>query len=124
MKKLSLFLALTLFAVFAFGQTTKAPVKTTVKIQGAMVCCAKSAPQQFAMLASNNKFVMSHGTPKPFHFQSSIGKPVTYQTPDGKEATAFELKAKSPTNNYLLVIHEYWGLNDYIKKESEMLYNV
>ncbi len=122
MKKLSLFFILALFTVFAFGQS-KAPVKkTTATTPGAMACCAKSAPQQFAMLASNSKFVMSHGTPKPFHFQSSIGKQVTYKTPDGKESTAYELKAKSPTNNYLIVIHEYWGLNDYIKKESEKLY--
>jgi len=120
MKKLSLFLTLTLFAAFAFGQTKKT---ANVKMPASMVCCAKSAPQQFAMLASSKKFVMSHTTPKPFHFQSSIGKPVTYKTPDGKESTAYELKAKTPTNNYLLVIHEYWGLNDYIKKESEMLYN-
>ena len=33
------------------------------------------------------------------------------------------LKAKNPTNNYLLVIHEYWGLNDFVKKESEKIYN-
>ncbi len=43
--------------------------------------------------------------------------------PDGKTADAYELKAKKPTNNYLLVVHEYFGLNDYIKRESETLYN-
>jgi len=66
---------------------------------------------------------MSHPLPKKFHFQSTIGKSITYKTSDGKESTAYELKAKNPTNNYLLVIHEYWGLNDYIKQESEKLYN-
>src|ERR1700761_2305684 len=120
MKKLSLFLTLTLSTVFAFGQTKKV---AAVKMPTAVVCCAKSATQQFAMLASSKKFVLSHSAPKPFHFQSSIGKPVTYKTPDGATSTAYELKAKTPTNNYLLVVHEYWGLNDYIKKESERLYN-
>ena len=91
--------------------------------QTKMTCCAKSATQQFAMLASNKAFSMSHKNPRIIHFQSAIGKSITYKTPDGKEATAYELKAKKPTNNYLLVIHEWWGLNDFVKRESEKLYN-
>ncbi|HEY0245009.1 MAG TPA: dienelactone hydrolase family protein [Mucilaginibacter sp.] len=120
MKKFSLFFALTLFTAVVFGQVKKT---VATKMTTSMACCAKSATQQFAMLTANKKFVMSHATPKPIHFQSSIGKPVTYKTPDGATSTAYELKAKNPTNNYLIVIHEYWGLNDYIKKESETLYN-
>jgi len=73
--------------------------------------------------ASDKKFVMSHPKPLPFHFQSSIGKAITYPTPDGRTADAYELKAKTPTNNYILVVHEYFGLNDYVKKESEDIYN-
>ena len=99
------------------------PVGMMAFAQSKMDCCAKpSATQQFAMLASNKKFVMAHSNPKPFHFQSTIGKAITYNTPDGKTADAFEFKAAKPTNNYLLVIHEYFGLNDYVKKESEDLY--
>jgi carboxymethylenebutenolidase len=110
MKKFSILLALSFCAAGAYSQSK-------------MACCAKSATQEFAMLASSKKFVMSHKVPKPLHFQSSIGKPVTYKTPDGKESTGYELKAKTPTENYILVIHEYWGLNDYIKRECELLYN-
>lgn len=42
---------------------------------------------------------------------------------DGTEVHAFEVKAAKETNNYLLVIHEWWGLNDYIKQEAERLQN-
>ncbi|HWD90243.1 MAG TPA: dienelactone hydrolase family protein [Mucilaginibacter sp.] len=91
--------------------------------QGKMACCTKSATQQFAMLASNKKFVMSHPNPRAYHFQSDIGKAITYPTADGKTANAFEFKAKKPTNNWLLVVHEWWGLNDFVKHESEKLYN-
>jgi carboxymethylenebutenolidase len=110
------FLLLTLFIFcsgFAFSQS-----KT--------VCCppaGASATQKFAMLASDKKFRMSHANPRPFHFQSSIGKAITYKTADGKEANAYLLKAKTPTNNWLLVVHEWWGLNDFVKHESEKLYN-
>lgn len=91
--------------------------------QSKMACCTKSATQQFAMLASDKKFVMSHLNPHPYHFQSDIGKVITYATADGKSANAFEFKAKKPTNNWLLVVHEWWGLNDFVKHESEKLYN-
>jgi len=92
--------------------------------QSKMACCAKpSATKQFAMLASDKKFVMSHLNPKPYHFQSDIGKAITYPTTDGKTANAFEFKAKKPTSNWLLVVHEWWGLNDFVKHESEKLYN-
>jgi carboxymethylenebutenolidase len=97
---------------------------TTALCQSKMACCAKpSATQQFAMLASDKKFVLSHANPRPYHFQSTIGKSITYKTPDGKTAGAFEMKAKNPTNNWILVIHEWWGLNDFVKHESEKLYN-
>jgi len=107
-----LILSLLLFSgVLAFGQSK-------------VVCCSKtSATQRFAMLASDKKFVMSHPVPLKYHFQSTIGKSINYKTPDGKEATAYEFKAKKPTENYLLVVHEYWGLNDFVKKESEKIYN-
>jgi len=92
--------------------------------QSKVVCCSKtSATQRFAMLASDKKFVMSHPVPLKYHFQSTIGKSINYKTSDGKDAHAFEFKAKRPTENYLLVIHEYWGLNDFVKKESEKIYN-
>ncbi|MBS1530055.1 MAG: dienelactone hydrolase family protein [Bacteroidetes bacterium] len=91
--------------------------------QSKMACCAKSATQQFAMLASDKKFVMLHPNPRAYHFQSDIGKAITYTTADGKTANAFEFKAKKYTNNWLLVVHEWWGLNDFVKHESEKLYN-
>lgn len=110
MKKQLLLSLSILCAVSAFGQSK-------------MACCAQpSATQKFAMLAADKKFVMAHPLPRKYHFQSSIGTAITYNTPDGKTADGFFFKAKNPTKNYLLVIHEYWGLNDWIKKESEKLY--
>ncbi len=91
--------------------------------QSKMACCSKeSATKQFAMLASDKKFVMAHPNPRPYHFQSTIGTAITYKTADGKDANAFEMKAKKPTDNWLFVIHEWWGLNDFVKHESEKLY--
>ena len=92
--------------------------------QNKVVCCGKpSATRQFAMLASSPTFRMAHKNPLPVRFQSAVGTSITYKTADGKESTAWFLKAKKATNNYILVIHEWWGLNDFVKRESEKIYN-
>ncbi|MBS7565892.1 dienelactone hydrolase family protein [Mucilaginibacter sp. Bleaf8] len=116
MKKLILFVCLVVSCMVAFGQNK-------------MACCHKtvaakpSATQKFAMLASNPNFRMAHPNPVKVHFQSSTGKVINYKTDDGLTANAYELKAKTKTNKYLLVIHEWYGLNDFIKREAEKLYN-
>jgi len=111
MKKLLIFIAATLaYPAAGFSQSKS-------------VAVCHSSTQQFAMLASDQKFVKAHPNPHPFHFQSAVGKAITYPCADGKAADAYELKAKKPTNNYLLVVHEWYGLNDFIKQESEKLYN-
>ncbi|SDE76556.1 carboxymethylenebutenolidase [Mucilaginibacter pineti] len=111
MKKLILFTLFISIGVFAFAQNN-------------VVCHSNiSSTRQFAMLASSSKFRMAHLNPLPVKFQSSIGQSITYKTSDGKESTAYMLKAKKSTNNYILVVHEWWGLNDYVKRKSEKIYN-
>ena len=111
MKKLILLTLILFLSAAAFSQSK-------------MACCAKpSATQRFAMLAADKKFIMAHPNPKPYHFQSSIGKAITYKTQGGADANAFLFTAKKTTSNWILVIHEYWGLNDYVKHESETIYN-
>jgi carboxymethylenebutenolidase len=88
-----------------------------------MSCCAASATDKFAQLASDKAFVMSHLNPLPFNFHSENGKDITYKAADGTDAYGWEIKAKTPTDNYLFVIQEWWGLNDYVKKQGEELWN-
>lgn len=72
------------------------------------------------MLASNESFKASHLAPLPFKFADGKGKKITIKT-SGAIANAYEVKAKKSTKNYLFIIHEWWGLNDYIKKEAEQI---
>lgn len=103
MKKLP-FILLTLFAVqLSFAQSPS--------------CCTASATQEFAMLANNESFVASHLAPIPFSFESKNGKMVAIKT-TGARTNAYLVKAKKSTNNYIIMIHEWWGLNDYIKLEA------
>lgn len=97
-------------------------VVVSATAQQKMTCCSPSATDAFSMLASDKNFIMSHMEPLPFIFQSENGKDISFKAAHGSDAWGFEIKSKSPTNDYIFVIHEWWGLNDYIKKESEELW--
>lgn len=75
------------------------------------------------MLTQDKKFIASHLEPEPFVLENPMGKPISYKTADGKEGYGYEIKNNKSTNKYVLVIHEWWGLNDYVKKESEKIFN-
>ncbi|HXB39788.1 MAG TPA: dienelactone hydrolase family protein [Bacteroidia bacterium] len=85
-------------------------------------CCSKPSTEIFAMLIHDKKFVGSHLEPTPFTLANPIGKEITFKTTDGKEGYGYEIKAEKYTENYVLVIHEWWGLNDYIKQEAEKIF--
>ena len=93
--------------------------------QEKMSCYTKpsaEATTHFAMSGSDKSFQAKHDNPLPFTLQNQKGKMVTFKTPDGKTGSAYELKAAKKTDDYLLVIHEWWGLNDYIKQDAERLH--
>lgn len=91
------------------------------KAQEQMTCCVPAATEAYAMNGSDKGFRMSHPDPIPFVYTSEKGKDITYPTADGATAHAFEIRADKPSNYYLFVIHEWYGLNDYIKQEAELL---
>src|SRR4051812_32988448 len=95
---------------------------TTQIAQAQGSCCMKSsADRKFAAFTEDRAFVRSHEEPLPFVLSDPMGKDVTFATPDGGNSTAYEIR-KSGSKKYILVIHEWWGLNDYIRKESETIY--
>jgi carboxymethylenebutenolidase len=91
--------------------------------QDDITICHTSATDKFAMFASNESFNAEHPNPLPYIHISAAGKMIKYQTPDGQEANAFLIPAKSKTSNWLFVFQEWWGLNDHIKREAEKFYN-
>lgn len=86
-------------------------------------CCTKlGSTETFAMLTRNEKFVATHLDPKPFVLETQVGQDKAIVTSDGLDAHVYEIKADKPTKQYVFVIHEWWGLNDYIKQESEKIF--
>jgi carboxymethylenebutenolidase len=109
MKKLFIFFMLIASCSLTFSQKRAAS------------CCLPAATEKFASFANDRTFVMSHDAPLPFVYRSENGQDITFKAADGTDAHGWMIKAAKPTDYYLFVIHEWWGLNDYVKQQSEKM---
>lgn len=83
-------------------------------------CCSMSnVTAKNAELAMNDAFVQTHAEPLPFVLENAKGTMIEFPTADGKAGKAYFIKAAGKSKKYLFVIHEWWGLNDHIKKEAD-----
>jgi len=87
-----------------------------------MNCCVPTATEKYALNANDKDFIAAHVSPLPYIYVGP-GSDINYKTSDGTDAHAWMVKPDKQTNYYLFVIHEWWGLNDYIKKQSEQMAN-
>jgi carboxymethylenebutenolidase len=113
MKKILLTLVISTVSYFGFSQS----------------CCSSASKadcnkDDMQLMASTKDFQKAHDEPLPYtHVSKAGGEMIQFKTPDGAMANAFLIKAATKSNKYLFVYQEWWGLNDYIKKQSETFYN-
>jgi carboxymethylenebutenolidase len=120
MKKIYTLAIALIFSASAFSQTKMACCNTAASTPDGST--KSTATVQFASLADDKSFVQEHQNPAPFTATADLGEKITFKAADGTDASGFMIKAVNPTNNYIFVIHEWWGLNDYIKEVSGKLY--
>jgi len=92
-------------------------------VKKSVSCCGTSATEQFAKLGSIPEFVASHPNPAPLKAATFEGEDIHFATADGKEGHAYAFKTKAKSNKFLLVIHDYFGITDYTKTESQNLFH-
>jgi len=83
----------------------------------AQSCCKK--PSDMQALALRTDFKKAHESPLPLSYTPEAGKMIEVATKSGVAGHAFFIPSPVPSTKILLVFHEYWGLNDYIKREAE-----
>jgi carboxymethylenebutenolidase len=98
----------------------KVSEKETAVISNDITMC-HTGPSEMIAFLDDPKFVAFHPSPVPFDFDP-MGEMTTFPTADGKKANGYLIKAKKPSNNWLFVYQEWWGLNDNIKAESDKFY--
>lgn len=79
-------------------------------------CCSSSSHCEFQKLADNSGFTAVHDEPQPFSYEGK-GEIIRFEVPEDKQAQAFEIR-KEASKKWIILLHEWWGLNDYIKNEA------
>jgi len=77
----------------------------------------------FKQLSRNEDFKRAHEDPAEIGKLPLTGEMIEFKVSKGNKTSAYLVKASKPTKNWLIVYHEWWGLNGYIKKESDHLAN-
>ena len=85
-------------------------------------CLNMETQQAYQLEAGTPAFAAMHLSPMVVNPENLLGKMMSFDAADGKQANAYFIAAKKKSNKYLIVIQEWWGLNDNIKMESDKYY--
>jgi carboxymethylenebutenolidase len=86
-------------------------------------CLNMETQQAYKLEASTPKFAALHPAPLVVNPENLLGKMIQFDAADGKQASAYFIPAKKQSKKWLIVIQEWWGLNDHIKLESDKYYS-
>ncbi len=94
----------------------------TVNKAEVIECLNMETQQAYKLEASQPAFAALHPAPLVVNADQLLGNMVVFTAADGKEANAYFIPAKNKSNKWLIVVQEWWGLNDNIKMESDKYY--
>lgn len=80
-----------------------------------------TGPSEMMAFLDDPKFVAFHPAPIAFDF-NGMGKMISFPAKDGKDAQGYFIAANGPSDKWLFVFQEWWGLNDNIKQEADKFY--
>lgn len=123
--------SLSVFAQKSKSEAKKGRQQTALMAEEKFSCCIsgeeshepKNADAAFMGVAASTDFGKLHEEPLPFTLENPRGNDISFSCTDGRQGKAYLIKSASPSDNYLVVIQEWWGLNDHIRKESEKYYD-
>jgi len=85
-------------------------------------CLNMETQQAYQLEAVTPAFAGMHPSPIVVNPENLLGKMMSFDAADGKQANAYFIAAKKKSNKYLIVIQEWWGLNENIKMEADKYY--
>jgi len=122
MKKLFLLSAAAFVCAGLLSYTLKTPEPKFLSKDCYVSCYTKEVRELISLDAANPSFAKLHENPKYFKLQNPLGTNITFKASEGADAKGYFIKSKKKSNKWLIVIQEWWGLNDYIKKEADTYY--
>jgi carboxymethylenebutenolidase len=113
------FISFILFLIsLAYWQKNELPLQ---KDPFAEITLCHSLNDDMAQFVNAPGFADFHPSPIVFAFQGK-GTMTTFSTPDGQEGSGYLIKASIPSNQWLFVFQEWWGLNDHIKHQADVFF--
>jgi carboxymethylenebutenolidase len=85
-------------------------------------CLNMETQHAYQLEAGTPAFAGMHPSPIVVNPENLLGKMMSFDAADGKQANAYFIAAKKKSNKYLIVIQEWWGLNENIKMEADKYY--
>ena len=102
-------------------------VVLTTSLSYSQSCCQlafASNEGNMSEFTTDENFVASHQIPLEYNHNSLVGgEMITFKTTDVTDGNGYLVKSKIKSNKWLFVYQEWWGLNDHIKKQADILYN-
>jgi carboxymethylenebutenolidase len=112
-----IYLLILIGSSFLFSTETKKE-----KAPQAAITICHSPNDDMAQFINSPGFASFHPSPISFDFDAQ-GEMVGFPTSDGETGKGYLLKASTPSDKWLFVYQEWWGLNDHIKHQAEVFYN-
>ncbi|MBK9934790.1 MAG: dienelactone hydrolase family protein [Cytophagaceae bacterium] len=118
---LKLYFALPLLLIFSLFTGMEINPVSTSRLDAGMAICHSEPLNDMRQWAMDPEFQALHPAPVSIIFEG-IGAEITMPAADGMEAKGYLVKAKKKSNKWLFVYQEWWGLNDYIRREADKFY--
>ena len=122
MKKTVIFLSITLFGLVLTSWEWKKAQHPTVQKADVIECLNMETQQAYQLEASTPAFASLHLSPIKVNPNDLMGSMISFDAADGDKANAYFIPAKKKSNKWLIVIQEWWGLNDNIKMEADQYF--
>lgn len=122
MKKSVIFLSIALFGLVLTSWEWKKAQHPTVQKADVIECLNMETQQAYQLEASTPAFASLHLSPIKVNPNDLMGSMISFDAADGDKANAYFIPAKKKSNKWLIVIQEWWGLNDNIKMEADQYF--
>lgn len=119
MKKLVLFLAI--IAVTFLWSSWNKPVqqRSMINKEEVISCMNSETIEAYLQEAATPAFANMHPDVKQSSQEPLVGSVIQYKTSDGLVANGYFIPSKKKSKKWLIVVQEWWGLNEHIKHEAE-----
>lgn len=103
------------FSTSTLTSTANSPAKD-------IVLCGPT-PQSLAYYAKDKDFQLAHPLPIALEHPNFDGKKISWPVQGGERGMGYMINGNEESKEVVLVIHEWWGLNEHIKQESQKVFD-